>query len=272
MTFLQKIITAIEEKNSLLCIGLDTDIDKIPESLRSDPDPLFSFNRNIIDATVESAAAYKINLAFYEAYGIRGWQALQKTFDYLAGKTLTIADAKRGDIGNTAKMYARAIFSDLGADAVTLNPLMGKDSILPFLEYREKGSFCLCLTSNPGSKDFQYFSDGNQTLYEKIASRVREWNVHQNCGLVVGATHAREARAIRTLAPDLPFLIPGIGAQGGDIESAVHAGTDARAHNALFNSSRAIIYASSNTDFQQRAYEKAEDTRQALNQARQTKQ
>ncbi len=268
MNFINKVLETIEKKNSLLCVGLDTAKDKIPPHLLQESDPIFEFNKQIIDATQNYAAAFKINLAFYEAYGIEGWQALKKTFDYLPSDVIKIADAKRGDIGNTAKMYAQALFDDLGADAITVNPLMGHDSAQPFLGDPSKGVFFLCLTSNPGSQDFQHFSNGEQKLYEKIAVSVNSWNSNNNCGLVVGATHPEELEKIRSLTPQLPFLIPGIGAQGGDLQKSVQFGTDLNGSNALYNSSRAIIYASLEKDFAQTAKAKAKQTRDDLNNAK----
>ena len=240
----------------------------MPVSIRSADNPLFAFNKAIIDATADYAASFKVNLAFYEAYGLQGWQALQQTFDYLPGNVIKIADAKRGDIGNTAAMYARAVFDELDADAVTVNPYMGYDSAEPFLQNEEKGVFFLCLTSNPGSQDFQHFSDGRMDLYEKVAETVNRWNSRGNCGLVVGATHPDELSTVRSIAPDLPFLIPGIGAQGGDLEASVKNGTDAEGSLALFNSSRAIIYASQDENFVDAARAAAKLTQDQLNSAR----
>ena len=268
MNFGEKLNNIIQKKNSLLCVGLDTVLERIPAEIRRQDNPLFAFNKAIIDATADFAAAYKVNTAFYEAYGVQGWRALKQTFDYLPESTISIADAKRGDIGNTAKMYARALFEDLGAEAITVNPLMGKDSVSPFLENPEKGVFFLCLTSNPGSADLQHFSDGRQELYERIVELVNGWNTEGNCGLVVGATHPDELGRIRRAAADVPFLIPGIGAQGGDLVSSVVNGTDANGRSALFNSSRAIIYASSDADFADAARRQAEATRNKLNEAR----
>ncbi|NIA28948.1 MAG: orotidine-5'-phosphate decarboxylase [Actinobacteria bacterium] len=268
VNFSEKLDNIIQKKKSLLCVGLDTVLERIPHEIRRQDNPLFAFNKAIIDATADFTAAYKVNTAFYEAYGLQGWQALKQTFDYLPQNTINIADAKRGDIGNTAKMYARALFDDLRADAITVNPLMGKDSVSPFLENPEKGVFFLCLTSNPGSADLQHFSDGKQELYERIVELVKSWNTKGNCGLVVGATHADELEHIRRAAPDLPFLIPGIGAQGGDLVNSVMNGTNANSRGALFNSSRAVIYASSDADFADAARRQAEATRNKLNEAR----
>ncbi|MBN1479546.1 orotidine-5'-phosphate decarboxylase [candidate division KSB1 bacterium] len=268
MNFRERVDEIIRRKNSLLCVGLDSDIGKMPEIIRSSENPLYTFNKTIIDATIDFAAAFKVNLAFYEVYGELGWRALKDTFNYLPDSVIRIADAKRGDIGNTARMYARALFDGLGADAVTVNPYMGFDAAEPFLQDEEKGTFFLCLTSNPGAKDFQHFSNGTKCLYERIAETVKKWNVRANCGLVVGATRPNELATIRNIAPDVPFLIPGIGAQGGDLVASVQSGTDSQGSLALFNSSRAIIYASQDDVFAA-ARDAARQTRQQLNQARQ---
>ncbi len=262
--FQQTLQNIIVRKNSLLCVGLDTVLEKIPEFLRRESDPMLKFNREIIRATADFAAAYKVNTAFYEAYGSAGWRMLEKTFAALPGNVIKIADAKRGDIGNTSRMYSRALFDGLGADAITVNPLMGTDSIGPFLSNPEKGVFFLCLTSNPGSSDFQRFSDGKDRLYEKIVKQVNQWNVDQNCGLVVGATHPHELLGVRKLTK-VPFLIPGIGAQKGNVEKSVQNGTDQTGGNALFNSSRAIIYASGGADFAEAARREAKKTFEKIN-------
>ena len=268
MNFQEKIKTIIQKKNSLLCVGLDSVLEKMPESVKKTNNPLFVFNRAIIDATADYAAAFKVNLAFYEAYGLAGWRALADTFEYLPDDVIKIADAKRGDIGNTATMYAKAVFEGLGADCVTVNPYMGFDSAEPFLTDEEKGVFFICLTSNPGSKDLQYFTNGEQYLYERVAAMVNSWNTRGNCGLVVGATHPAELATVRNISPELPFLIPGIGAQGGDLVASVQNGTDAKGSLALFNSSRAIIYASQKENFAHKARQAAQATMLNLNQAR----
>lgn len=268
MNFHDRVQRIIETKNSLLCVGLDSVIENMPKHIQSSENPLWEFNKAIIDTTLPHAAAFKVNLAFYEAYGLLGWNALEKTFNYMPNDVLAIADAKRGDIGNTARMYARAVFEQLDADAVTVNPYLGKDSAEPFLQDESKGVFFLCLTSNPGSQDFQYFSDGQTTLYELIANTVNSWNQKKNCGLVVGATHPDELKRVRNLCPDLPFLIPGIGAQGGDLHASVVNGTDASGSLALFNSSRAILYARQDENFETAAAQVARETQQQLNEAR----
>ncbi|MDZ7725186.1 MAG: orotidine-5'-phosphate decarboxylase [candidate division KSB1 bacterium] len=269
--FNERVNSAIKQSNSLLCVGLDTDIARLPESIRREKDALFEFNKRMIDATIEYVAAYKLNLAFYEAQGYQGFKACEKTFRYIPEDKIKIADAKRGDIGNTAEQYVRSVFDNLDADAVTVNPYMGYDAAVPFIKRPEYGVFFLCLTSNKSSKDFQYFSNGKQTLYEKVAKTVGSWNTQNNCGLVVGATHPEELGKIRKIAPDLPFLIPGIGTQGGSPDKSVLQGTDANAGSALFNSSRSIIYASLSNDFEQAAREAAKNSRDQLNTARQNK-
>ena len=269
MSFTDKLNQTILRKNSLLCVGLDTVLEKIPQHIKSRENPLFQFNKAIIDATADFATAFKVNTAFYEAYGIEGWQALKETFDYLPAHVIKIADAKRGDIGNTSKMYARSLFEWLGADAITVNPLMGGDSVSPFLEDPEKGVFFLCLTSNPGSADLQHFSNGREKLYQQIIRLVKSWNTKGNCGLVVGATHPEELGQIREQADELPFLIPGIGAQGGDLDASVKNGMDENGVGAIFNSSRAIIYASQAEDFAKAVRKAAEETVNALENAKQ---
>jgi len=268
MTFAEKLDSIIRTKGSLLCVGLDSALEKLPAICRSQSEPLLAFNKAIIDATAPYVAAFKVNTAFYEAYGSAGWRVLEETFRYLPADAIKIADAKRGDIGNTAQLYAKALFSGLNADVITASPLLGGDSVAPFLEDEERGVFFLCLTSNPGSRDFQHFSDGRVKLYEQIADRVASWNIRGNCGLVVGATHPEELRDIRRRAPDLPFLIPGIGAQGGDLEQSVRFGLTGRGGGALFNSSRAILFASSGDDFAAAAATAAERTMTELNEAR----
>jgi len=265
MTIKDKIKTIINNQNSLVCVGLDIYPDKIPAHIMDKNDPIFTFNKQIIDATADIAAAYKPNLAFYEALGTEGWDILKRTIDYIPKGILKIGDAKRGDIGTTAQKYASALF-DLGFDMVTVNPYLGFDSIKPFIQDKSKGVFILCLTSNPSSGDFQYLQFKEHYLYEIVAKKVNEWNKNYNCGLVVGATHPGELKHIRSLTPDLPFLIPGIGAQGGDLESAVIDGTDSNFSMAIINSSRGILYASSGTDFARAARDKTKELQENINQ------
>ncbi|MBN2414397.1 orotidine-5'-phosphate decarboxylase [bacterium] len=267
MTANETITRIIREKDSLICVGLDVRPDRIPERIMAMPDPIFAFNKRIIDATADLVLAYKPNLAYYEALGTEGWDLLKRTVDYIPDGVITIGDAKRGDIGTTAEHYARALF-DLGFDMVTVNPYLGIDSVRPFIEDETRGVFVLCLTSNKSSRDFQYLSADGRPLYLHVAETVSRWNERGNCGLVAGATHPGELTAIREAAPDLPFLIPGIGAQGGDLEAAVREGTDTRGEAAVINSSRGIIYASSGDDFADAARRETEKLREAVNRVR----
>jgi orotidine-5'-phosphate decarboxylase len=252
MNFIDKLLAASRRNRSLLCIGLDTDPDLIPENT-----DVFQFNREIIEATKDLVCAYKPNLGFYEAQGIEGLQALKRTVDYIPDTISVIADAKRGDIGNTAKGYAKAIFELFKFDAITVNPYLGLDAIEPFTSYTDKGVFILCRTSNAGAKDFQSLvcesADEKRPLYEIIAIKSSELNMNGNVGLVVGATYPEELKAIRGLQPEMPFLIPGIGAQGGDLELTVRYGVDAHGEKAVINSSRQILYASRTADFAEAA-------------------
>lgn len=271
MNFTERLCDTCQRKGSLLCVGLDVVRERIPSHLQECEEPLFDFNKAIIDATADYVAAYKLNTAFYEAYGASGWQVLQSSIQYVPDGILIIADAKRGDVGHTSAMYAQALFQELGADAITASPFLGHDSVVPFLSDPAKGVFFLCLTSNPGSADFQRFTSGNRMLFEHVAATVADWNEHGNCGLVVGATHPEEMGRIRRLAPQLPFLIPGVGAQGGDVESSVTYGTDEKGELALFNSSRGIIYKSNGLDFADAARQEAKLLRDVLNHARHKK-
>lgn len=268
MTFNEKFIKICNATNSHVCVGLDIDLDKIPSFLKKSHDPLFEFGKAIIDTTAEFAAAFKINTAFFEAYGVAGWQALSKIANYLPNTVLKIADAKRGDIGNTSKMYARAFFQELPFDAITVNPYLGFDSIAPFIEHEEKGVFILCVTSNEGANDFQNMSDGKQCLFERVAIKTLQWNNRNNCGLVVGATHPTELKRVRDIAPGLPFLVPGIGKQGGDLAMAVKFSMVNPNDGAIFNSSREIIYASSNKDFAEVAAQKTLALKDSINDLR----
>ncbi len=265
MKFVEKLLNISRKNNSLVCVGLDIDLEKIPKHLLEEKDPIFAFNQRIIDSTSDLVCAYKPNMAFYEAFGSVGWDALKKTCEYIPQEIPLIIDAKRGDIGNTAKMYAKAFFEGLKADAVTVNPYMGKDALSPFLEYEDKCAFVLCLTSNEGAKDFQARIIEGKPLYEIVAEKVLSWNEKNNCGLVVGATHPEQLKRIRNIASSLPVLIPGIGAQAGDIESTVKFGTDKKGELAIINSSRAILYASSEKDFAQAARNEALRLRDLIN-------
>lgn len=264
MNFMQKLTNATQKNESLLCVGLDPDPELMPEKVG-----VFEFNQAIIDATSHLVCAYKLNLAFYEALSDEGLDALKRTIKYIPADIPVIGDAKRGDIGNTARAYARAIFANFSFDAATVNPYLGFDSVEPFIQYRDKGVFILCRTSNAGALDFQSLrcetGAGYQPLFELVALKASQWNVHGNIGLVVGATYPEELRLIRENHPDMPLLIPGIGAQGGDLATTVHYGVDARGEKAIINSSRQIIYASRGKDFAQAAGNAALSLRDEIN-------
>ena len=240
----------IKAKRSYLCIGLDTDPEKIPTHLRSCADPVFEFNKQIIDATYQYAVAYKPNIAFYEALGPRGWESLEKTLKYIPQDIFTIADAKRGDIGNTAALYAKTFFQYLNFDSITVAPYMGEDSVKPFLQYKDKWVILLAHTSNVGSRDFQLIESkvSGKKLYEEVIIRSMEWGTADQLMFVVGATQTERIASIRELAPDNFFLVPGIGAQGGDLDAVSKYGMNRRC-GLLVNSARAIIYASNSSDF-----------------------
>jgi len=264
MNFDEKLRSAVHKNRSLLCIGLDPDPELMPEGVST-----FEFNKAIIDATSDLVCAYKLNLAFYEALGDEGLDALKRTIKYIPSSMPVIGDAKRGDIGNTAKAYARALLANYNFDATTVNPYLGFDSIEPFIQYRDKGIFILCRTSNAGAVDFQALrcevEDGYRPLFELVALKASQWNTYGNIGLVIGATYPEELRLIRNSHPDMPLLIPGIGAQGGDIASAVRYGVDAQGEKAILNSSRQIIYASRGKDFAPAARRVAFELRDQIN-------
>ncbi|HXK49407.1 MAG TPA: orotidine-5'-phosphate decarboxylase [Clostridiales bacterium] len=266
MDFNRKVINTIKAKRSAVCVGLDVEPGKLPQILRNEKDPVLKFNKEIIEATKEFTAAYKPNLAFYEQFGTKGFEYFEKTLEMMGGDVLKIADAKRGDIGNTSKKYAHAFFETFNCDAITLSPYMGEDSVTPFLEREDKGVFILALTSNKGSFDFQMqkMRDG-RFLYEIVIEKINSWNIKNNCGLVVGATHPQMFEGIRKLAPGMPYLIPGIGAQGGDLENTVKYGFVKDDVLALVNSSRGIIFASDGPDFAERAGEEAKKLRDMIN-------
>jgi len=256
-----ELIHQIKEKRSFLCVGLDTDLTKIPEHLLDDEDPIYSFNKAIIDATADLSVAYKPNIAFYECYGLKGWQSLQKTWAALPKDCFSIADAKRGDIGNTSGRYAMAFFdesnSGLGFDSITIAPYMGKDSVTPFLEFKDKWAIVLALTSNEGSLDFQNFEnkEGLQ-LFEQVIDKVNTWGSTDNLMYVVGATRGEGFIKIREHAPEHFLLVPGVGAQGGSLEDVCKYGMN-KDCGLLVNSTRGIIYASKGRDFAERAREEA---------------
>ena len=260
------LVDQIRKKQSFLCIGLDVDINKIPEHLLDLEDPIFEFNKAIIDATHQLCVAYKPNTAFYEAYGLKGWQALKKTIDYLNQyhpEIFTIADAKRGDIGNTSRMYAKAFFEDLGFDSVTVAPYMGKDSVEPFLEFKDKHTILLALTSNEGAFDFQTKTVEQKELYKQVLITSKTWENSQNLMYVVGATKAEFLSEIRSIVPESFLLVPGVGAQGGSLEDVCKYGMTSDI-GLLINSSRGIIYASNKTDFAASAQVKAQELQQQM--------
>jgi orotidine-5'-phosphate decarboxylase len=265
MNFTERLRATQRKRNSLLCVGLDTDVRKIPRSLRDSADPVLNFNKRIIRATRDLVCAYKLNLAFYEAMGRRGWLSLERTLSYIPDDIITIGDAKRGDIGNSSTLYARALFKEYRFSACTVSPYMGMDSIAPFLEDSSRGAFVLALTSNPGARDFQHLKSRGAPLFEHVVRAVRRWNTNQNCGLVVGATRPKDLRRIRALAPHLPFLIPGVGAQGGSLGLAVRYGCDSCGELAVINSSRGILYASGGSDFADAARTAAATMRDEIN-------
>ncbi|MFA6457251.1 MAG: orotidine-5'-phosphate decarboxylase [Bacteroidota bacterium] len=249
MTFSSRIIDIQKKSNSFLCVGLDTDAQKLPTALRSKKNGVLEFNKRIIEATEDLACAYKINFAFYEAMGKEGWTIIEKTLSSIPTSILTIADAKRGDIGNTSKQYADAILNGMGFDSITVAPYMGKDSVQPFLEQKGKGVFLLALTSNQGAFDFQYQQIGKRRLFEEVVKTSQQWTKNDNLGFVVGATKSSDIQQVRKLAPEIPFLVPGIGAQGGSVEDVIKFGCTADGFGVLINASRSILYASSGKDF-----------------------
>jgi len=251
----KQLIEQIRLKKSFLCVGLDTDLQKIPFHLQSHPDAVFEFNKRIIDATLDLCVSYKINTAFYEAMGIRGWEAMEKTVQYIPPTHFTIADAKRGDIGNTSSQYAKAFLSNLDFDAITIAPYMGEDSVKPFLEFENKWGIVLGLTSNPGSRDFEQLKiagDESASLYENVLRKVSSWGNTENLMFVVGATKASDLASIRKIIPDHFLLVPGVGFQGGSLEEVSRHGMN-KDCGLLVNVSRAIIYAGEGANFAEEA-------------------
>lgn len=247
------LIEQMRKKKSFLCVGLDTDLTKVPRHLFAEEDPVFAFNKAIIDATQQHAVAYKINTAFYESQGIKGWISLSKTLDYIPKHIFTIADAKRGDIGNTAEQYAKTFFETYPFDSVTVAPYMGKDSVAPFLQFSNKWAIVLGLTSNEGSKDFQLQATGDgRLLYEKVLETVASWGDTGNTMFVIGATRGEQLKRVREIIPDHFLLIPGVGAQGGDIATVASAALNDDI-GILVNVSRGILFAGSGMDFADQA-------------------
>ncbi len=252
------IILQIKEKQSFLCTGLDTEINKLPLGVSKDGEGLLQFNKNIVEATKNFSIAYKINTAFYEQYGRKGWEWMEETLSFLPSNTFNIADAKRGDIGNTSKMYAKAFFETLNFDAITVSPYMGEDSLRPFLEFENKTIICLALTSNDGHKDFQTQEYKGKKLYENVINTVCKWGNEDNIMFVVGATRSNLVQEIRSIIPKHFLLVPGVGAQGGDLEAITAAAINSEV-GLIVNNSRGIIYASSNEDYAIAAESKAKE-------------
>ena len=263
----QQLINEIFTKKTFLCVGLDTDINKIPAHLKNEDDPIFAFNKAIIDATAPYCVAYKPNLAFYECYGLKGMLAFEKTIQYIKENHpnhFIIADAKRGDIGNTSKMYAQTVFEEYNLDSVTVAPYMGEDSVKPFLEYDGKWVILLALTSNKGSHDFQLTEDKQgERLFEKVLKKSQEWGTTENLMYVVGATQGKMFEDIRRIAPEHFLLVPGVGAQGGSLQEVCKYGMT-KDCGLLVNSSRGIIYASADTDFAEVAAVKAKELQEEM--------
>lgn len=259
----KQLVSSIFSKKSVLCVGLDTDITKIPAHLKNEPDPVFAFNKAIIDATAEYTVAYKINTAFYEAQGLQGWTSLEKTLQYIPKDIFTIADAKRGDIGNTSEQYAKTFFYTYPFDSVTVAPYMGKDSVGPFLQFDGKWTIVLGLTSNSGSADFQLQQAGDELLYQKVLKTVASWGTPDNLMFVIGATRKEQLAEVRALLPYHFFLVPGVGAQGGDVATVCGNAMNKDA-GLLINVSRGIIFADSTERFAERAHEEAAKYQQEM--------
>ncbi len=262
-SFQEKLSEAARRNESLVCVGLDPDPALMPI------DDVLAFNKAIIDATADQVCCYKPNVAFYEALGFPGLEALKRTLEHIPDDIPVIGDAKRGDIGSTARAYAKAVFEQWGFDAVTVSPYLGADSLEPFLEYTDRGVLVLCHTSNPGAADFQELSVGERQLFEELAVKARGWNSRGNAGLVVGATYPQQLQSVRQICPDMVILAPGVGAQGGDLENTVKYGVNASGEGLIINSSRGIIFASRDAaDFAEAAGRAAQELRQAINKAR----
>jgi orotidine-5'-phosphate decarboxylase len=248
----QTLIQQIRTKKSYLCVGLDSDITKIPAHLLQKEDPVFEFNKAIIDATKDVCVSYKINTAFYESNGLQGWQSMEKTLNYIPKDIFTIADAKRGDIGNTSTQYAKAFFNAMHFDSITVAPYMGKDSVKPFLDFENKWTIVLGLTSNEGAFDFQYLKNENQELFKHVIQKVASWGTDENLMFVIGATKTAQLKEVREIIPNHFLLVPGVGAQGGSLEEVSKIGMNADV-GLLVNASRQIIFASNGEDFAEKA-------------------
>lgn len=258
-----QLVQQIHDKKSYLCVGLDTDITKIPKHLLSDADPVFAFNKAIIDATKDLCVAYKINTAFYEAQGAKGWESMYKTVNYIGDDHFKIADAKRGDIGNTSDQYAKAFFETMSFDAITVAPYMGEDSVTPFLQHKGKWAIVLGLTSNKGAKDFELLHTGGEFFYEKVLETVSLWGTTDNLMFVIGATQPNEFKNIRKLVPHHFLLVPGVGAQGGSLKD-ISKEAMTKDVGILVNASRAIIYASGGEDFAEKAGKVAKEYQEEM--------
>lgn len=267
MTFKQKFETAAKKNDSLVCVGLDVDLEQFPAALKNKTpyEAIVEFNRSIIEATKDLVCAYKPNSAFYEAYGLDGYRALKETIKLIPKEIPVILDAKRGDIGNTAAMYAKAVYEEFGVDAVTVNPYLGEDSVQPFLAYEEKAVVLLVRTSNPSAKEFQDLLVEGKPLYQKVVETALGWERKADLLFVVGATYPEEAQIVRDMALEIPFLVPGLGKQGGEVEAAVKNSIDAQGLGAIFNSSRGIIYASEGEDYAEAAKKACEELREQIN-------
>ena len=270
MNFIKKLEQCWQDSQSLLCVGLDPNWEKIPEHVKQQQDPIFEFCKAIVDATHDLVCAYKPQIAYFA--GLCAEDQLEKTLNYIRSNyphIPIILDSKRGDIGSTASMYAKEAFERFQADAVTVNPYMGHDSAQPFLDYTDKGTILLCRTSNPGAKDIQDLEIEGQPIYEKVASMItNDWNANNNCCIVVGATWPEQMKKLRSICGDMPFLVPGVGAQGGDVEALVKAGQTSNGQGLMINSSRAVLYASNGEDFAQAARKVAIATKNEINKYR----
>lgn len=267
MSFLNKFDHAVAQNKSMVCVGLDPDLKRLPPHLQNTPNPILSFLKEIVEATKDLVCTYKPNFAFFGAHGMAGWEALQGIVNAIPNHIPILLDFKAGDIGNTAAQYAHMAYDLLGADAVTVNPLMGTDAVEPFLSYQDRCAFVLCLTSNPGSADVLRLKTEQGDLYRVLAQKAVAWSQIGSCGLVVGATHPDDLKHIRHIAPTLPILVPGVGSQGGDAEAVVKNGLDANGGGLLINASRSILYASNGPNFAEAARKATETLRSELNQA-----
>jgi len=268
MLFIDKLRRIQRKNNSLLCIGLDPDVRKLPRSLAREKNPQLEFNRRIIAATSDLVCAYKLNVAFYESTGEKGYRTVHETLRSIPRGIVTIGDGKRGDIGSTADHQAMLLLDDWKFDSTTVSPYMGKDSVAPFIRRKEQGAFLLAVTSNEGSADFQHLRSGGKPLYEHVVLKAKQWNTRKNIGLVVGATRPAELRRIRSLVPNMPLLIPGIGAQKGDLRATIRCGCDTNGELAVINVGRSILFASSGADFAEAARSAAIAVRDEMNEIR----